>query len=280
MQKTNPLVTVYMPTHNRCILLERALKSVIDQTYKNLEIIVVDDGSTDDTEQFMQEFMIEYPNVKYLKHDTPKGANAARNYAIKEAQGYFITGLDDDDEMLPFTIEILVNEYEDKYAYVFGGLNIISPTKNYIISSAKKIITLDDMLYGNITGNQIFTTRELFLQAGLFDEKLEAAQDYDMWLRMLTIKHTAKAIQKPLYNVYELIHNRISTSNNRFKGYFKCYLKHKTHMSTVQRKIQLAYLHKVQGKKLTQKKINILFPVYKWPRLYLGFYKRQYLSSK
>ncbi len=267
-----------MPTYNRRVLLERALESVVSQTYKNLEIIVVDDGSTDDTQKFMQKFIVEHPSVKYLKHDVSKGANAARNYAIKEAKGYFVTGLDDDDEMLPIAIESLVNSYEHKYAYVFGDMNICSPIKNRVISSKKKIITFDDMLYGDITSNQVFTTKELFLKAGLFDEKLEAAQDYDMWIRLLAVKRSAKAVGKPLYNVYQDSHERITTSNKQFKGYFKCYLKHKINMHSYQKKAQLADLYKTQGKKLTLQKINLFFPAHRRPRLYLGFYKRKYLS--
>mgnify|MGYP006311791277 CR=1 FL=1 len=76
------LVTVYIPTHNRSQLLRQAVESVINQTYKNLEIIVVSDGSTDDTDDVMAELCKKYDNIIYYKLDTPQGACAARNKAI------------------------------------------------------------------------------------------------------------------------------------------------------------------------------------------------------
>ncbi len=276
MIKENPLVTVYMPTHNRRHLLERALKSVVDQTYKNLEIIVVDDGSSDDTERFMQEFIVEHSNVKYLKHAKPKGANAARNYAIREAKGYFVTGLDDDDEMVPTRIKELVNVYDDKYAYVFAKWNIINEAGEiYTQSYEYDTIVLSDMLYANITGNQVLTTKDMFFKAGLFDESLPAAQDYDMWIRLLQIRPRAKMLVKALYNVYITSHERITTSNKRKKGYFQCYSKHKTLMTIEQRRKNILYFRRLDSKQITSlNAIYTLFDIKMWPRLYLGYLKR------
>ena len=277
-EEIQPLVTVYIPTHNRRFLLERAIKSVVNQTYKNLEIIVVDDGSTDDTEVFMQKFIAEHPNVIYLKNSSSKGANTARNYAVKEAKGYFVTGLDDDDEMLPNCIEKLVEVYNDQYAYVFGGSNVFSENKSCVERIEKGIITLHDMLYRNVTGNQVLTTKQKFIAAGLFDEKLVAAQDYDMWIRMLKAKSQAKALEETVYNIYDTSHDRITSSQRKFKGYFQCYLKHKEIMNREERGARLSYLRKIRGKKLTPKIIRRLFPIYKWPRLYAGYYKRKLLK--
>ena len=277
MQETNPLVTVYMPTHNRRTFLERALKSVVDQTYKNVEIIVVDDGSTDDTEKFMQEFLLEYPNIKYLKHDISKGANAARNYAIRESHGYFVTGIDDDDEMRPSRIEQLVKAYDDKYAYVSSINNQIHDDgKRTSWGSKKKIITLDSMLYGNETGNQVLSTREMFYKAGLFDEDLVAEQDYDMWIRMLKIKPIAKVVDAPLYNMYIHMHERITTSNKRYKGRIQCYLKHKSIMNLKQRKARILRIrYRDKGNNARNIKYRYLYNFIDWPRLYIAHYKHK-----
>ena len=276
----NPLVSIYIPTHNRRKSLERALVSILVQTYKNIEVIVVDDGSTDDTEIFMKNFVHKHPQVHYLKHDTPKGANAARNYAIREAKGYFITGLDDDDEFLPERIEKLVEAYDDKYAYVFSHIEIVSvKRRNRVVGAEKSTISLDDLLYSNIVGNQVLAPKEMFVQAGLFDEELPSAQDYDMWIRMLTIKPIAKVVLEPLYIVYEHHEGQISTSNKRFKGYFICYKKHKHMMTREHRKKTLAWLRYVKGKNNKSFKIiNTLYPKNMRPRLYLGYMKRKYFA--
>lgn len=280
--RKKPLVTVYIPTYNRVALLDRALRSVISQTYKNFEVIVVNDGSSDNTEQFMQNFIETHSTVKYLKHDKPKGANVARNYAIKEAKGYFITGLDDDDEMLPNRIEWLVKEYDDKYAYVFSKWNVIDVnnkirTQNYTFNS----ISLNNMLTKNFTGNQVLTTREMFFKAGLFDEMLTASQDYDMWIRMLKLKPSAKFLSKPTYNQYTTALNRITTSKKRKNGYFQCYQKHKYMMTIMQRQHTLSYFRHLDGKKnTTLKMIHTLNSIYKWPRLYLGFILRIFMNKE
>lgn len=93
------LISIYIPTHNRRKLLERAVKSVQQQTYLNIELIIVDDGSSDSTWDYLND--IANKNIRIFKHEQPLGACAARNLAIKHAKGKFITGLDDDDEFQP-----------------------------------------------------------------------------------------------------------------------------------------------------------------------------------
>jgi glycosyltransferase involved in cell wall biosynthesis len=225
----------------------------------------------------MKDFTRKHRQVCYLKHDVPKGANAARNYAIREAKGYFVAGLDDDDEMLPECIEELVSNYDDDFAYVFAKAYTVDALNNikYIHRTNKKNIVLYDLLYQNIVGNQVLTKKSTYIEAGLFDENMLAAQDYDMWIRMLQLKKKAKVINKPLYRIYDTIHERISLiGSKKFKGYFHCYLKHKSVMDREQRGFRLAYIRKIQGKTLSLRLINILFPIKKIPRLYLGYYKK------
>lgn len=104
-----PLVTVFIPTHNRAHLIRRAVLSVIDQTYKNIEIIIVNDGSSDNTPDVLNSLKLEYNNIHIFQHEKAKGACAARNLAIRNATGQYITGLDDDDEFLPHRITDFIN---------------------------------------------------------------------------------------------------------------------------------------------------------------------------
>jgi len=279
VQEHSPLVTVYIPTRNRVKLLERALRSVLRQTYAALEILVVDDASTDGTQRFMKAFAARYPIVRYLRHELPRGANAARNSAIREARGLYVTGLDDDDEFLPERIEKMVAAYSEEFAYVCTGWRIVeSDGKTHIQEYHHDRVTLDDMLYANITGNQVLTTKEMLLSCGLFDETLSAAQDYDMWLRMLEKKPAAKRIPRPLYIMHRSGGESITTSGGRVYGYLQCYRKHKHRMSRDHRKTNLVYFRTIKEKRITSLRIlSTLYPKRQWPRLFLGYWKRRLL---
>ncbi|HAY4006682.1 TPA: glycosyltransferase family 2 protein, partial [Escherichia coli] len=105
MNNGNELVSVYIPTHNRVDMLERAIMSVLKQSYPNIEIIVSDDGSQDNTKKIVTSYMQQYSNIKYVFSSEAKGACHARNLAIAKASGTYITGLDDDDEFTQDRIE-------------------------------------------------------------------------------------------------------------------------------------------------------------------------------
>lgn len=94
-----PEVSVIIPTHNRQRLVSRAVRSVLNQTYEDLECIVVDDASSDGTPQVIQ--TIEDERLVYLRHDRNRGASGARNTGIRAAKSSLIAFLDDDDEWLP-----------------------------------------------------------------------------------------------------------------------------------------------------------------------------------
>ena len=236
--KNKNLVSIIIPTKNRYKLLKRAVDSILSQTYKNLEIVIVDDGSTDNTELIIKELMSNNKHIIYSKLKNAKGANAARNQAIKLSSGEFITGLDDDDEMMPDRVEKMVSQYDNSFAYIFSGYELITKTFSILQVPSHSIITQDMMLCTNMTGSQVLTTKAMFLKAGLYDESLGAAQDYDMWLRLLEIIPRAKAIKEPLMKVYAG-HQQISSSPLKLKGYLQCYNKHKKNMSIHQRKMRL-----------------------------------------
>ena len=97
-----PVVSVYMPTKNRRVLLQRAIESVYVQTYTNIELIICDDGSSDDTPAYLNSLQTNgvVKHIKVLTNPISKGACNARNQAIKSARGFFITGLDDKKSLI------------------------------------------------------------------------------------------------------------------------------------------------------------------------------------
>lgn len=187
----NYLVSVYIPTKNRLALLKRAISSVLEQTYKNIELIVVDDGSTDGT----CEYLLDMQNNCVLQAiflPISMGACVARNLAIIQSKGDLVTGLDDDDFFLPERIERFVSKWiqleEDEFVGAIAGLiddvTSISSSGKRELHIFQKIISYQDLLEMNKIGNQVFAPRQHFLEAGLFDPGMPMWQDWDLWRRM------------------------------------------------------------------------------------------------
>ena len=101
-----PLVSVWIPTYNRLPLLKRAVESVKKQTYKNIEIFIVDNGSTDGTVEYLKQLAGENENIRFHSFAKNEGACRARNYAIQHSQGEYATGLDDDPRVCQISVPI------------------------------------------------------------------------------------------------------------------------------------------------------------------------------
>ncbi len=242
-----PLVSAVIPTKNRADLLRRALQSVVAQNYAPLEIVVVDDGSTDGTEEVVRSFE-QGCDIKYLKNDVSQGAPAARNRGIEEAAGSFIAGLDDDDEWHPNRIARMMNAYDESFACVTSDVQMKFARKT-VTWRKKAVITLQDLLLSNQVGNQVLAKRSRLLEVGGFDEQLEAAQDYDLWIRLCEQFGPIKNVQEPLQVVHaEHEKGRISNPRAQLSGYFAFYKKHKSKMNRTQRKYQLYNIRRAQGK--------------------------------
>ncbi|MEB5928257.1 glycosyltransferase family 2 protein [Acinetobacter schindleri] len=221
LEQSNPLVTVYIPTYNRVELLKRAVESVRQQTYKNLEIIIVDDCSKDGTHEYLDEISKQDLRIKYFIKEKNSGACVSRNIAIENAKGEFITGLDDDDYFTLDRIEIFIKSWDSHNPVLVGlcapilnnkiGKNRLLSKISYILGV--KTIKKRDMYFANYVGNQIFTKTELLRQIGGFDQSFRAWQDFDTWFRLLDLGFIQK-LEKPTYFVdrsHEM--GRITTQN-------------------------------------------------------------------
>jgi len=204
----NPTVSVIIPTYNRAHLVGRAIESVLNQTYKDFEIIVVDDGSTDNTEDIIRQFQEKDKRIKYIKHDKNKGGSAARNTGIKNSSGYFLSFLDSDDQWLPnkleFEVKILNN---NKNCIICStGHTFINEKNMKIISKTsfkKQLVSQKTALRGEcLTTNDFTVIKKAIVNIGGFDEKLPARQDWDLWIRITAI---GRGIQIPINTVNKYI---------------------------------------------------------------------------
>lgn len=194
-----PLVSVYMPTRNRANLVRRAAASVLAQDRADLELLIVDDASTDATPQVLAELAAADPRVRVLRMPRRGGAPAARNLALEAARGRFVTGIDDDDEMLPNRLGDLLEAFEPDHAFVCSGAWLHSGTWLRPSRNTAAVITLEEQLFGDQVGTQILTLRERVTEVGGFDESLPAWQDYDLWTRLIERYGPALRIAEPSY---------------------------------------------------------------------------------
>jgi len=195
-----PEVSVIIPTYNRSERVVRAVRSVLDQSFKDLEILVVDDGSTDETEASLVPYG---SSIKYVRQPANRGVSAARNKGIGHSSGTWIAFLDSDDywlkEKLHFQMEFL-HQTPDAVAcqtqevWIRRGRRV-NPKKIHKKPSGE--IFRDSLRLCLVSPSSVILKRSIFDETGLFDETLEAAEDYDLWLR-ISCKHPIHLIDRDL----------------------------------------------------------------------------------
>lgn len=242
-----PLVSVYIATRNRSRLLSRAIESVRRQDISGIEIVVVDDASDDDTPELLDKLAQEGA-LRWFRQEIRRGACAARNRALREARGRFVAGLDDDDEMLPDRIGVLLKHLRDGDAFVCASDWILASGSGRSVRLVPARIDRASILSRNVVGNQILAERSKILECGGFDELLPAAQDYDLWIRMIHRHGPARGVRRPLQNVHMHTEGaRISRSASRRAGYWAVYCKHREGMSRECRRAHLYNLRRANG---------------------------------
>lgn len=203
MDKIIPSVSVIIPTFNRSSLLNRSISSVLDQTYQDFEIIVVDDASSDNTENVVRSLVD--PRIRYIKHDTNRGGSAARNTGIKVALGEFIAFQDSDDEWLPEKLEkqmkILASAPTHVGVVYTGFWRIQGDNREYIPSVEQQVKEGNihrELLKGNfVTTQAVIVKKECFQKAGMFDESLPRLQDWELFLRIAKL-YEFRYVPEPL----------------------------------------------------------------------------------
>lgn len=256
--QTQPKVTVVIPTHNRRDLLDRAIKSVLNQTYENIEVIVADDGSTDGTSEMMERYQ-DNSNVFYYRNTVARGANAARNLAISHATGQFVAGLDDDDEFLPERIAVLVREYDPVYAFITSRQSVLMANNRVKERKKRETITPEEILYQNFIGTQVLVEKARIDAVGGYDESLVSCQDYDMWIRLMQRYGNVRIVPEFLFVKHdEHTYETISSGKKTFNGYWQVYRKHKNGLNPQQRKRRLFDMYRIRRKTLSFRTMNTL----------------------
>lgn len=223
---TREMVSIVIPTHNRASLLQRAVDSALSQTYPNIEIIVVSDGSTDETEEIMKRKCENSQKIRFISYAPAAGANVARNKGINASCGSIIAFLDDDDEWHRDKIEkqIEVFKNDDNIGLVCTGINSVeenNETMKYIppaLYDSSKEILMHNCIGSTTT---VAIKKEIFELSGMFDEELPANQDYDLWIRVCQVTKIG-VVKEPCVEYYNYASSgQISSFTDRYMKAFE-----------------------------------------------------------
>ncbi len=182
-----PRVSVIIPTFNRSKKVVRAIESVLTQSLKDFEIIVVDDGSVDNTAKALSKYM---SLIKYIRQPVNKGVSAARNIGIKSATSPWIAFLDSDDYWLKEKLYVqmeFINKNPDTVAcqteeiWIRNGRRVNPKNKH---KKPSENIFKESLKLCLVSPSSVILKESLFKDVGLFDETFPAAEDYDLWLRI------------------------------------------------------------------------------------------------
>lgn len=288
----NDKVSIIIPTYKQAKLLPNSIRSALNQTYSNIEIIVIDDNEPFSEERKLSEIaMKEFSDnskVIYVKHEKNKNGAAARNTGISISSGEYIAFLDDDDQFLPEKIELQVKyllenkEYQGVYCgSIIRGKNVIPSLKGNL---SKELLLINTNLY---TPTLLFY-REIVIDLNGFNESFSRHQDYEFMLRYFE-KYDIGLVEQALvkigdnegfnhlkgknleqtkmmfFNLFEHTINKLELSNKGFKN--KLYAKH----------YSIVFLNHIQNKDLILS-LNILLNYFtKYPILFIKYSTQRFM---
>lgn len=240
-----PRVSVVMPTHNRAGFVGRAVASVLAQTESDLELIIVDDASTDGTGKCLAGLAGQDERIRVLTNTTSKGGGGARNAGIEASRGQWVAFLDDDDEWVPDKIEIQLA----KLAASPDAVACSCSYEQYFSSGSSKVVslpqqvTLTQLLRGSVLGgaSMCICSRAALQAIGGFDTRFRSGQDWDLWVR-LRLQGPIEVCEAPL--VRYQAHDGVRITNNmksQYLGARRFYFKYRHLMDATLRRHRLAY---------------------------------------
>jgi glycosyltransferase involved in cell wall biosynthesis len=244
-----PKISVVIPCHNSEKIVPDAINSVLKQSERDFELIMVDDGSTDGTAAVIES--INDPRVKLVRQEN-KGASAARNTGINAARGDYVAFLDHDDLWLPTFLEktvtlldrdpqaimVAANQYWQKHPSDHDT-TLYDCVK---FDNSRNEILFEDLIRRNIISTSASVVRrEALIQCGGFDEELRVAEDYNLWLKISTMRRRILVVAEPLgvsrrFVVGSLVKNKLLMAHDGLLCLDKFYKSHGHLLSRAERK--------------------------------------------
>ena len=213
-------ISVIIPTYNRKKTLARAIQSVINQSLSPFEILIIDDGSNDGTEEWVKD---NFQNIKYI-YQNNHGVSSARNIGIENAYGDWVAFLDSDDEWLPNKLYEQVKAIDSNPEIKFFHTNEIWIRNGIRVNQMKKHKKYGGYIFEKcldicrISPSSALIQKEVLDNIGIFDESLRVCEDYDLWLR-ITSKYPVVFLDVPLIYKYGGHADQLSKVNDGIESY-------------------------------------------------------------
>jgi glycosyltransferase involved in cell wall biosynthesis len=220
-------ISIILPTYNGVKYIKKSIESVLSQSFSNWELLVINDGSTDNTENFIKEYTNKDFRIIYFKNENNLGIQKTLNKGLKEAKGDYIARIDDDDQWinkdkLKMQIEFLDNNPN----YVLIGTGAIVVDENdkelykYLLSEDDKAIKSRILSKNCFIHSSVMFRKDIALKLGGYseDKNVKHIEDYDLWLRLGVI---GKLANLPIYAVRFTIRNDGISSNNKLEQFKK-----------------------------------------------------------
>lgn len=217
-------VSVIMATYNRGNSIKRAIDSALNQSFKNFELIIVDDGSSDNTKEIVNNINDDRVSYYYKENG---GQSSARNYGIKKAKGKYIMFLDDDDEYVEDALERILKKIKEtdlKWIYCTQYLSV-RKNEEVLINRGNGIKgnVYKYLLGGNFLGTGEIFSKEVFEAAGYFDETLKIYEDKEMRVRIAKLGYNVDYLEGYIYKYYENDSSVSSAYNDKNKRRIRFY---------------------------------------------------------
>jgi glycosyltransferase involved in cell wall biosynthesis len=240
------LISVVIPTKNRSQRLAKAIASAQQQLGVDLEILVIDDASTDATESVVKSIASNDPRVFYFRHLESCGAGAARNTGIENAHGPLVAFLDDDDVWLSDKLQLQLALLKTKFSAVAVSCSfVLSKTDQteQLITIAPPVDRQQLLRSNHLGGSSVcLVWRQVLLTVGGFDPKLRSCQDWDLWLKLHNqgqiLVHNTPLVKYFVHNEERITGNK----KNEYQGRKKIYFRYRIEMTKKTRKHSLAVL--------------------------------------
>ena len=224
---TNPRVSILLPTYNCERFIVDAIKSVLAQSFDDWELIVIDDGSTDNTSDIVREFSGTDNRIRYIKNEKNLGIQKSLNRGLKESKGEYIARIDDDDEWIDVgKIEKQVKFLDENPDYVLVGTGTIvvdasgNEMYRFLAPAMDKNVRGRMLSMNCFTHSSVMFRKDAVLKLGGYGESEEVrhVEDYDLWLRLGLV---GKLANLPIYGVKFRIRRGALSESNKMEQFKK-----------------------------------------------------------